>query len=158
MTDVPEKSFPQRLLIASIESTLILEQDTFNALRRISYHGKREPRSCCMPENLSQANRLLRLYNQATSNHGTLCRAPHGLPKSHLSESGEIENLLTERIRDVYHRWHAISVKERHLITQRVHLDKDGEDKAHELIKSYILTDRHILVWRGFKYWVWSAE
>lgn len=89
-SDVPEKSFSQRVLIASIESTLILEQDTFNALRRISYGGKREPRSCCMPENLSQANCLLRLYNQATSNHGTLCRAPHGLPKSHLSESGEI--------------------------------------------------------------------
>lgn len=150
--------FTQRVLIVAIENHLIAHDTYFHDMKAIVDYGLRDPEKCSAAEREAIADKLDNIADNAISFHFQFLEIAKRLPGRKHKDEPHPESYITKKIRDTYLNWDNIDDTERQAIMRGFQIDDKEEDKARQLVKSYVLNDGDNTLERAFHDWMWDPN
>ena len=143
------KPFSQRILITVIELQPIASHGRFGYLKFMLDQGKQDPERRSTSEKKMNENALSYIKHLGITFHRYLHNDAKRLPERHSRGAWNPQPHITKKIRDIYLNWDTLDIKERQSIIRNFQIKEDDEDKARELVKSFVLTDYDTPSWRS---------
>jgi hypothetical protein len=159
---LPEQIFSQRVLITTLEDNLLVDLEFFPQLKRVLRDAEQDAEQDADEDAVNVPDSVA--FQRHDMQEGLQARAQcyqtflledfKRVQDGEYIQPFEFEHYITRRIRDIYLEWEEIEAEERQRIMRGFQIADEEEERARELVKSYVLTDYDTPEWKAYRDWV----